>query len=69
MTFIFTPQAINYRYVLAFVFVPLLEKDIADFVEDWNCHSIRKSGRNSISGRPDDLYCMPQLHGIYMHFS
>ena len=49
---------------MVFVFVPLLQRDLDEFFEDWNNHLIRKSGRNTVSGRPSDFYCLPHLHGI-----
>jgi hypothetical protein len=46
------------RVVFLFVFVPILRREIATFVETWNEHRIRsQSGRpNHIAGRPNELY-------------
>ena len=55
------------RYALAFVVVPILSKELDDFVKDWNSHRIRPvSGAVSPSGIPKDLYAMPHLHGIIL---
>ena len=49
---------------MAFVFVSLLQHDLEEFIDDWNNHLIRRSSHNTVSGRPNDLYCLPFLHGI-----
>ena len=55
-----------YRYTLAFVFVPLVESDMKEFVFDWNNHPIRHSAHSTIGGVPVDLYDMPQQNGKYI---
>ena len=53
-----------HRYTLAFVFVPLLQKDLKEFVEDWNTHPIRCNKQSdSPSGRPEDMYSLPVIYG------
>ena len=46
------------RVVFLFVFVPILRREIATYVETWNEHRIRpQPGRpNHIAGRPNELY-------------
>ncbi len=52
------------RYTLGFVFGYLLQKDLDDFVADWNTHPIRpNSNLASPHGCPSDSYDMPTLHG------
>ncbi len=52
------------RYTLMFVFGELLYQDIKEFVYDWNNHLIRKNKLStSPSGRPCDLYEMPEFYG------
>ena len=31
--------------------------------EHWNTHYIRKSRHDSVKGRPDSLYYLPDMHG------
>ena len=52
------------RYCLLFIFGPLIEADIKDFVQDWNTYSIH-SNNNTASpcGRPDDMYQVPEMFG------
>ncbi len=46
--------------------VPLLTKELEDFVRDWNTHYIRPS-RHAFSpgGIPEDLFDMPQRYGMH----
>ena len=54
------------RYCLAYVFGDLLQKDIDEFVDDWNSHSIRKNRfSKGPFGRPTDMYDMPGQYGKY----
>ena len=56
-----------YRYTLAFVVGPVLQRDISEFVHDWNTHLVRKNKHgNAPCGRPIDLYDMPGLQGIHI---
>ena len=32
--------------------------------DDWNMHFIRQSRHNTVSGVPDELYCLPQTRGF-----
>ena len=44
--------------------MPVIRRDLEEFVCFWNSHPIRKtSGASCPSGRPDDLYDMPQVFG------
>ena len=46
--------------------MPAIRKDLQEFVEYWNSHTIRPtSGASCPSGRPDDLYDMPSVYGKY----
>ncbi|XP_065901982.1 uncharacterized protein [Dysidea avara] len=54
-----------HRYTLTFVFGELLQKDLNEFVAEWNSHPIRKNRHaRSSHGCPDDIYDMPVLHGV-----
>lgn len=44
-------------------FSPLLQKDLDLFVAHWNTHRIRWSRHNTVSGRPDSLFFLPEYHG------
>lgn len=48
---------------LWFCFAPLLQADIDQLKEHWNTHYIRKSRHDTVSGRPDSLYFLPESNG------
>ena len=48
---------------LWFCFAPLLQQDIDQLKEHWNTHYIRRSRHDTIPGRPDSLYYLPENHG------
>ncbi len=53
------------RWLLAFVIVDLLQREMDEFVNHWNSHIIRPSNRaESPGGIPNDLYEMPSCLGI-----
>lgn len=55
----------NSRYTLGYVFGNLLQKDLEEFVSDWNTHPIRKNrAMDTPHGRPVDIYDMPELYGM-----
>lgn len=48
---------------LWFCFAHLLQDDLDKVKEHWNTHLIRGSRYDTISGRPDELFFLPELHG------
>lgn len=48
---------------LWFCFAAVLQRDIDLVVEHWNTHSIRSSRYNSVAGKPDVLYYLPENSG------
>ena len=48
---------------LWFCFAQLLQDDLDKVKEHWNTHLIRRSRHDTISGRPDELFFLPELHG------
>ena len=53
-----------YRKCLALVFGAVITRELHEFVLDWNCHHIRHNRlADCPSGRPDDLYHMPNYYG------
>ena len=48
---------------LWFCFAPLLQQGIEQLKGHWNTHYIRKSRHDTVSGRPDSLYFLPESHG------
>ena len=48
---------------LWFCFSELLQKILDEIREHWNTHHIRGSRHNTVKGRPDSLYYLPELHG------
>ena len=53
-------QCCFYRFSLYYVMTPLLQKELEDFQDAWNSHSIRKNHLTHLpEGVPNDLYEMP----------
>ena len=46
-----------------FTFAPLLQADLDYVKEHRNTHYIRKSRYDTVSGRPDSLYFLPEING------
>ena len=44
-------------------FSSVLQNELDEVKEHWNTHYIRKSRHDTINGRPDSLYFLPELHG------
>ena len=53
---------------LWFCFSRLLQKMLDEVKEHWNIHRIRRSRHDTVSGRPDSLFHLPELHGISEEF-
>ena len=54
---------------LWFCFSQLLQNALDEIKEHWNTHRIRRSRYDTVSGRPDSLYYLPELHGVNERFS
>lgn len=53
-----------YRDCLKFCFSHLIQKDLYQFIREWNCHRIRhNTAAHAVNGHPNELYFMPQLQG------
>ena len=48
---------------LWFTFAPLLQADLDLVKEHWNTHYIRKSRYDTVAGRPNSLYFLPEING------
>lgn len=48
---------------LWYCFSGILQKDLNMLKEHWNTHQIRDSKHNTIPGKPDELYLLPECHG------
>ena len=47
---------------LSFCFTPLLKDELRHVVQEWKLHKIRpSSNESSPPGRPDTLYCLPEI--------
>lgn len=44
-------------------FSQLIQNDLNLVKEHWNTHRIRRSSYHTVSGRPDELFFLPELHG------
>jgi hypothetical protein len=51
-----------------YCFSDLLQQVLNDVKEQWNTHYIRGSRYETIKGRPDSLYYLPELSGGGTHF-
>ena len=52
------------RSCLAYVVLVPLKKDLAEFIETWNSHLIRKNRLSECpNGVPNELYEFPSLYG------
>lgn len=49
---------------LWFCFSGLLQKILAEVKEHWNTHRIRGSRHDTVRGRSDSPYNLPELHGL-----
>ena len=48
---------------LWYCFSSLIQKDLDITKEYWNTHSIRQSHHDTVKGRPDELFYLPELYG------
>ena len=48
---------------LWFSFSSLLQRDLDNVKEHWNTHFIRRSRHDTVHGRPNSLYFLPDIHG------
>ena len=48
---------------LWYCFAGVLQQDLNILKEHWNTHHIRKSRHNTVAGRPDSLFYLPECHG------
>ena len=48
---------------LWYCYATVLQNDLNILKEHWNSHRIRKSRHNTVSGRPDSLFYLPEHHG------
>ncbi|XP_077865488.1 uncharacterized protein LOC144352201 [Saccoglossus kowalevskii] len=52
------------RDCLKYIYMPLLEKELESFADEWNSHRIRKQKEQlRPNGVPEDLYKFPELCG------
>ena len=47
---------------LWFCFSSLIQRDLDTVKDHWNTHFIRGSRQETVSGRPDQLFFLPELH-------
>lgn len=52
-----------HREALWFTFSPLIQSDLDSIKTLWNSHYIRRSNYETIAGRPDLLYDLPERYG------
>ncbi|XP_028412776.1 uncharacterized protein LOC114535679 [Dendronephthya gigantea] len=48
---------------LWYCFSPAIQIELDTVVENWNSHYIRKSRHDTVNGRPDSLFFLPEHHG------
>ena len=59
-----TPGNTLQKECLWFCFHPLLQKDLDELKVHWNTHYIQESNHSHVSGRPDELYHLPEFYGV-----
>ena len=47
---------------LWFCFARLIQEDLDRLKEHWNSHYIRESRHDTVKGRPNELFYLPELH-------
>ena len=52
-----------YRACLSIVFLPIIEKELEEYMAYWNSHCIRSSRGDCLGGIPSDLFDMPAYYG------
>lgn len=58
------PSDVVSRWILLYVYIPLLETELADLKMAYNAHKIRKQkGKLRPDGIPDDMYYFPDRFG------
>ena len=60
---IFSPGNELQQECLWACFAQLIQNDLNLVKNNWNTHSIRKSRYDTISGKPDELFFLPERHG------
>lgn len=51
--------------LLAVVFLPIIERELREYMAYWNTHMIRSSRLgNCLGGIPEDLFSMPAYYGM-----
>ena len=64
---VFTPGNQLQIECLWFCFSSIIQQDLDFAVQHWNSHCIRRSRHDTISGRPDELFCFPECNsGKYL---
>lgn len=58
------------RWLLLYVYIPLLESELTDLRNDYNAHKIRKQkGKLRPDGIPDDMFYFPEKFGrSFFHY-
>ena len=46
----------NFREAVRYCYTDLVRTVLDEFVEHWNYHYVRKSGRNTLGGKPELMY-------------
>lgn len=59
---VFTPGNQLQMEGLWFCFSSVIQQDLNMVVDHWNTHYIRRSRHETVSGRPDELFFLPELH-------
>ena len=59
----YNPEYPLQKECMWFCFSTTIQKDLDNFRHEWNTHYIRKSRHDTIPGRPDSLYFLPERVG------
>ena len=60
----YNPHFDLHRQVLAYVYIPIVQRECDIFIRNWNSHRIRDQGKPEIpTGIPDHMYAFPENFG------
>ena len=60
----YNPQDLYHRKILAFVYIPVVQKEYDIFVENWNSHRIRKQkDLHLLTSILDHMFSFPESYG------
>lgn len=60
----YDPHDLQQRKILAYVYIPIIQRECDDFAKNWNSHRIRKQKDLILpTGNPDHMFSFPESYG------